>query len=180
MSDFLHFSVSHTTPLHSLTITILLVNSFPPSPTVWITELIFIYLFLWKLDSRALTKSTSAMLATLRLFSPKLRSVYSLSLTNVYCESAGISVVEILHSLQWKIFTDSLFPHNLTGHIPSYVNQYTSITVKGKCCWNWWPYLMSLSRFRTRFGRTPSHQTSAQHHCSGKTKYIQMLIIRFT
>ena len=168
MSDFLQFFVSHT-PLHSLTITILLVNSFlHPSQLCAL-------MFFRKLDSD-MTKSTSAMLGTLRPLSPKLRSAYCLSLSNAFCESAGIPVVKILHSLQGPSSLSAISPQSYWPY-PA-VNQYTSIVVNSRCCWNWWPHLTQHVQ-GTLCGWTPSgcwHQTPAQQHWSGNRKYIQILM----
>ncbi len=124
--------MSHTTPLHSLTITILLVNSFPPNSTVW-TQLIF---FWGEVRLQCCLNPPVPCWA----LSLKLKSVYCLSLRNAYGISRDICSKDL------TLLTSSLteFPHNLAGCIPSYVNQYTPIMVKGSCCWNWW--LHSISR----------------------------------
>lgn len=108
-SDFLHSS------LHSLTISMLLVNNFFPRPTLWITLLMCFR----KLDSRAVSKSTSAVLGTFRPFSPKTRSVYCFSLRKVYLLSVGTcALVRSVHSLQGPSGSVN-FPRTLSAMYPA-------------------------------------------------------------
>lgn len=113
-SEFLHSSLLHTTSLHSLTASMLLVNNFSPRPTLWITLLMYFR----KLDSRAVSKSTRAVLGTFRPFSPKTRSVYCLSLRKVYLLSVGTCVLRSVHSLQGPSGSVN-FPRTLSAMYPA-------------------------------------------------------------
>lgn len=80
-----------------------------------------------KLDSRAIIKSTSAVLGTFRPFSPKARSAYCLSLRKVYLQSVGTCVLRSAHSLQGPSglahFTTTLsamYPAMYTSTFPSW------------------------------------------------------------
>ncbi len=151
-SDLLHSSLLHTTSLHSLTTSMPLVNNLFPRPTLWTTELICFR----KLDSRAIIKSTSAVLGTFRPFSPKARSVHCLSLRKVYPQSAGTCVLRSVHSLQGPS-SSANFPTTLSAMYPAmYTSTFPSWSKAGDDCTEG-----LVSRSRTTSGGSVSEVRTA-------------------